>query len=254
MKTPELQRVRDEPLNGAATGAAPDPATAEHQSLTSVASQELVEADDSTRMAYSRLAMRLERDLLHEEHGASVLIMAADYDRVAIEASTELAWHFAEDLGRRVLLVDGSFGRNGLTKALGGDRAPGLQDILTSGAPMDAALRAAMRRTAHPAISFVACGSQQSAQRPAARAAALGQFLSVAAALCDFVLVQGPAVSRASRTLAFGPLVDATLLIALEGELSLSEIANAQTILNECGAERVGLVLGAPRARPGESA
>lgn len=249
MKNPELQRAVDAPDAGARDTEARHTGSAELLPRTPATSQVALDVEDSTRMAYSRLAMRLERDLLHDAHGASVLIMAADYERVAVEASTELAWHFAEDLGRRVLLVDGSFGRHGLSTALGGQHEAGLQDILSGHVALDSVVR----RTAHPAISFLPCGGQTATQGPAARAAALRQFLHNATSLCDFVLIQGPAVSRASRTLAFGPLVDAALLIALEGELPLSELSAAQTILTECGAERVGLVLGAARARPGDN-
>jgi Mrp family chromosome partitioning ATPase len=249
MKNPELPRAVDAPAGGAYDTKAPQTAPAQLLPRTSATRQAELDAEDSTRMAYSRLAMRLERDLLHDEHGASVLIMAADYERVAVEASTELAWHFAEDLGRRVLLVDGSFGHHGLSKALGGQHDAGLQDVLSGRVALDSAVR----RTAHPTISFLPCGGQTASQGPAARAAALRQFLHEATSLCDFVLIQGPAVSRASRTLAFGPLVDAALLIALEGELPLSDLSAAQAILTECGAERVGLVLGAARARPGDN-
>ena len=45
---------------------------------------------------------------------------------------------------------------------------------------------------------------------------------------CDFVLVQGATVTVAGRSLAFGPLVDAVLLVALEEKTHVSSLERAQ--------------------------
>lgn len=217
MKKPESQAPFDEPPRLAPEAREARGVLLDRAPRALEPAMDFADGDDNTRMAYSRLAMRLERDLSQGERGASVLIMAAHYERVAVEASTELAWHFAEDLGRTVLLVDGSFGRNGcLTKALGAVDEPGLLDILASEASRQ---RLACGRAPYRPSRHFLCAPRRAPgawYMPPARAGALRQFLAAACTMADFVLIQGPAVSRASRTLAFGPLVDAALLIALE--------------------------------------
>ena len=204
------------------------------------------ESSDSIT-GYSRLAIRLERDLSQIERGSSVLVMAADFDRVAVEMSTELAWHLAEDLGLKVLMVDGGFNESGLTKALGGNHKAGLTDLLAADKLTEELVSDSLLRTGHSRISFLPVGGLDNGKHAPARSSVLNDFLSITSSLADFVLIQGPAVDIATRTLAFGALVDAVLLITLEGELQVNRIEHARQILNDCGAERVGLVVGASR-------
>lgn len=203
----------------------------------------------STVTTYSRLAIRLQNDLRQEGRGSSVLVMPADFDRVAVEASTELAWHLAEDLGRRVLLVDGSFNHLGLTKALGGEEQPGLMELLASDSLCEAEILGSMRRTGHAGIAFIPVGQIDKVRLAPARSDIMRHFLALANGLVDFVVIQGPPVEQASRTLAFGSLVDAVLLVTLEGQLPIEDLVSAQQVLRECGVERVGLVIGTPRNR-----
>lgn len=204
---------------------------------------------DSTITAYSRLALRLEREIANDSRGSSLLVMAAEYDRVAVEAVTELAWHLAEDLGHKVLLVDGSFNDLGLTKALGGIASPGLMHLLAADELTEDLIQSMIRSTPHARISYVPVGFSDHSRMAPARARVLSNFLSIASGMADFILIQGPAVAKASRALAFGSLVDAVLLVTLEGESSLAKLGEAQQILSESGAERVGLLIGVSRSR-----
>lgn len=197
---------------------------------------------------YSRLAIRLEHDLSQNDRGSSVLVMAADFERVAVEATTELAWHLADDLGLRVILVDGSFNYSGLSKELDGEhKQPGMLDLLTLKTLSEEAILETMQPTSHDRIVFIPTGLGDNTESAPARSSRLKEFLSITNTMADFVLIQGPAVEEAKRTLAFGPLVDAVLLITLEGQLQVSKLEGAQKILSESGAEKVGLVIGTSR-------
>jgi len=196
---------------------------------------------------YSRLAIRLEHDLSQTQRGSNVLIMAADFERVAVESTTELAWHLAEDLGLRVLMVDASFNDSGLTKVLGGADKPGMMDLLTLKDLSEDAIIETMQSTSHERILFIPTGQGDQSGSAPARSSRLKEFLSIVNSMADFVLIQGPAVNEATRTLAFSPLVDAVLLITLEGQLEVSHLEDAQKILSDSGAEKVGLVIGVSR-------
>lgn len=199
---------------------------------------------------YSRLAVRLEHDLSQIDRGSSVLVLAADYDRVAVEMTTELAWHLAEDLGLRVLMVDGGFNSLGLSKALESIGKPGMREILRAESITEELIQKTLLPTAHKKISYIPVGQRSEDSSAPARSSVLREFLSITANMADFILIQGPAVEEATRTLAFGALVDAVLLITLEGHLQVNSLERAQQILNDCGAERVGLVIGASRNSP----
>lgn len=196
---------------------------------------------------YSRLAIRLERDLSQKDRGSSILVMPADFDRVAVESVTELAWHFAEDLGLKVLLVDGGFNNLGLTKALGGAGKLGMIDLLAAGNMSEEVIQETILPTANENISFIPVGRHELDWLANVRSGMLGDFLYTTSRMADFVLIQGPAVEDATRTLAFGALVDAVLLITLEGQLQVNKLERAKQILSDCGADRVGLVIGASR-------
>ena len=203
---------------------------------------------DSTYTSYSRLALRLERELAEGDRGSTLLMMAAEYDRVAVESITELAWHLAEDLGHTVLLIDGGFNTLGLTKELGGKECSGLTDLLSSEDLREELVRSAIRETQHARISFIPTGQAHSSRRTAVRGTLINELLEIVSGMADFVLIQGPAVEKASRTLAFSSLVDAVLLVTLEGESSFEELNVSRKILTESGAERIGLVVGVSRS------
>lgn len=213
------------------------------------------EAGDSAAASYSRLALRLERDLALQDRGRSVLIAAVDDDAVGVEAVTELAWYLAEALGRTVLLVDGTFNVGALSTAFGIGDVPGLMDLL--GAPvLDATtLRAHVQPTQHEDIALLPRGHGDNGRMIPARSEALRLLLEVGCETFDFVLVQGSLLNASSRSMAFGSRVDAALLVAVDGRSSVQEVERAQAILNDSGAERVGLVLASsPQGRSGGEA
>lgn len=201
--------------------------------------------------AYSRLALRLERDLQSAEHGPSVLIASADDDQVGVEATTELAWYLAEELGHTVLLVDGTFGLCTLSNAFGTGSRPGLMELLGARSIDEDTVRRAALPTQHDAIFLLPRGHGDNGRLIPARSDAIRLVLESACRAYDFVLVQGSVVDETSRSVAFGAFVDAALLVAVEGKSSVEAVRRGHRILNECGAERVGLVLAS--AQPGRA-
>ncbi len=209
----------------------------------------VVDSGTSTSTAYSRLAHRLERELAQEGRGSTLLMMAAEYDRIAVESIAELGWHLADDLGYKVLLVDGGFNAMGLTRDLGGKDCIGLTDLLASDDLSEDLVQSTIRTTPHSRVFHIPVGQDQSNRlTPVGGGKSMSHFLSIASGIADFVLIQGPAVAKASRTLAFASLVDAVLLVTLEGESSFSKLNESQKILTESGAERIGLVVGVSRS------
>lgn len=201
----------------------------------------LVETTDQSAGSYSLLALRLERDLARQGRGHSILVTAADDDSVGVEATVELAWCLAEELGHSVLLVDGAFDLRALSSALGLAGKPGLAELLDAPTQSHAMLQACVQPTGHERIAVLPHGGDCGIT---IRAEAIRRLLAAACEHYDFVLVQGSLLIDGSRSMAFGSLVDAALLLAVEERSTLEDVARGQRLLNDCGARRVALVLG----------
>src|SRR5258706_13264330 len=109
--------------------------------------------------SFSLLALRLERDLPRQDKGHSILIAAANDDAVGVEATVELAWCLAEELGRSVLIVDGAFHTRALSAALGLGDKPGVAEFLEGAAQTHATLQAIAQPTQHQPVSVLAHGN-----------------------------------------------------------------------------------------------
>lgn len=201
----------------------------------------LRETTDQSAGSYSLLALRLERDLSRQGRGRSILITAADDDAVGIEATVELAWCLAEELGHNVLMVDGTFDAGTLSDTLGFGDKVGLAELLDAPAQNHAMLQARLQPTRHERIAILPHGGDRGVT---IRAEAIRALLASACEHFDFVLIQGSLLIDGGRSLAFGSLVDAALLLAVEGKSTLDDVAQGQRLLNDCGARRVALVLG----------
>lgn len=196
--------------------------------------------------SYSELALRLESDLPEGRRGCSIMLAAATDESVAVSATADLGWHLAEELGREVLLVDGSFGDHGLSRVLGNGTGPGLMSLIADAEldNLDAeTVWAATRPTRHPDVRFIGRGYGDNGRLVAARPELLRRFLVAATELSDYVLIQCAPVLQPGRSLAFGGLVDAALVVALEHQTRVDELERANVLLSACGARRVGLVL-----------
>jgi len=201
----------------------------------------LVDNKDHSAGSYSLLALRLERDLPRQGRGRSILIAATDDDTVGVEATVELAWCLAEELGHSVLLVDGAFDVRALSAALGLAEKAGLAELLDAPARNHPMLQAIVQPTLHERIAVLTHGSD--AGDRATRVEAIRQLLAAACGHYDFVLVQGSILVEGSRSMAFSSLVDAALLVAVEEKSTLDHVTRGQRLLNDCGATRVALVL-----------
>ena len=210
----------------------------------------LDEAKDQSAGSYGLLALRLERDLTRQGRGRSVLITAADDDSVGVEATVELAWSLAEELGHSVLMVDAAFQVRALSVSLGlGDKV-GLTELLDAPAQNLSALQLRVQPTRHDRVAVLPHGADRDV---AIRAESIRGLLATACDHYDFVLVHGTLLVDGERSLAFGELVDAALLLAVENRSTIDDVARGQRLLNDCGARRVALVLGSqPRMRVAE--
>lgn len=197
----------------------------------------------------SLLALRLRADLQPQAQGRSLLVTAAAADDAGLELTLQLAWCLAEELGHRVLLVDGAFGDRRLSESLGLGQAAGLAECIDAAPDTESRLPELTQATRHARISVLPQGNPAGAIT--VREQSIQQLLSLGCQQHDFVLVYSSLGADVSRSLTFCSGVDAALLLALEEETTWDQITRAQRLLDDCGARRVALVLAqAPSPRP----
>lgn len=200
--------------------------------------------DDSDRRGTaSQLALRLDRELANEHRACTVFIAGTDDDTAGAEACAELGLTLAEEYGRSVLIVDATFGKQGIGAMLGDGSAPGLVDLLEKDDFGTHQLRALCQPTVNELVSWLPAGQRSNGHVASMHAKRLRAFLDVASETSDFVLVQGANVIAGGRSLAFVSLCDAALVVVLEGKTRVERIEQARDILLDCGGSRVGLVL-----------
>ena len=81
-------------------------------------------------LSYRYLARQIETDLPVTDGGRTVLISSTVPLELSNEACLMFAHFLATELGRRVLLIDGTFGDQGVGSALGHAGAPGFVDTI----------------------------------------------------------------------------------------------------------------------------
>lgn len=199
--------------------------------------------DLERRSTASQLALRLDRQLASEERACTIFIAGADDDRAGAEACAELALSLAEEYGRSVLVVDATFGNQGIGSLLGDAAAPGLIELLEGDILERQQIRAMTLPTVNELVSWLPAGQRLNGHIASAPSKRLRGFMEVAGETADFVLVQGASVVTGGRSLAFVSLCDAALVVVLEGKTRVERIEHARDILQDCGASRVGLVL-----------
>lgn len=200
--------------------------------------------EPSREQMYVRLAVQLELERPAGKRAKSILLTSPRSEHVIRETAMELAYTVAEEMGRRVLLIDADFGLRS------GAGTPGLTDLLVQGVE---GLTTAVRATSHERLFMLSAGSRELT----AASLAAGRHRELIARACDAyesVIVIGAPVLREAKWLMLAPLVDHSLLLAVEGRTHVSELDASLRVLSDCKAAGVGVVLTSepPRARLAE--
>ena len=180
---------------------------------------------------YVRLAIQLELERQAGQPGKRILLTSPESEALIRDAGEEFACILAQELGQRVLLVEAGSG--------GGCAGPGLTELLLEG---PAGLDRVVRATSHEHVFLLPAGSPDLAPRALA-AARHAEVIASACSLYDCViLLAGPALTD-PKSLVFAPLVDHTLLLALDARTYVSELDASLQALADRRAVGVGVVL-----------
>jgi tyrosine-protein kinase Etk/Wzc len=149
--------------------------------------------------------------------------------------------------GKRVLLVDSDMRRGLLHHHLGGERGPGLSDVLQGTLRPDEVIRA----TRFEGVDFLACGRQVPSPSDLLSSSKLEALLSRLASGYDVVLLDGPPILSASDALRLAGVAGTTFLVARQGITGVGELRESSRQLAKIGLPVRGVIVNGLRARPG---
>jgi len=152
--------------------------------------------------------------------------------------TANLAVTFA-DAGRRTLLVDGDLRRGTQHRLLGGERRPGLTDVLRG----DVSLEAAMRTTGYEALTLIPCGVRTSDAPELLGSAKMPELLARLRGDYDVILVDSPPLGAGIDPFVLGTLTGNLLLVLRTGVSHREVMAAKLEVLRRLPVRLLGAVL-----------
>ena len=178
--------------------------------------------------------------------GARVLVAGAAAEPDSTRVVAGLGMAFAE-AGRSVVLVDANLWRPQLGALLGIPAADGLAEVLLDGLDVEDALQ---RLEDQPRIEVLPAGGPVLPASDVLGDRRLAGVLDALAARAGVVIVNAPALGRATDAAVLAPVATAVLVVARLGSTRARELDAAVRELRAVGAELAGLVTVRPaRAR-----
>ena len=171
-----------------------------------------------------------------------VLTSAAPNEGKTTVASN-LALAIAEITGN-VLLIDGDMRKPRLQTIFGADNRQGLLDILASPEPPDAQqIDKLIRPTSVPGLYFLPSGLAGGRVSNALYSRNLPQFLSIARARFDTILIDAPPVLQIPDARLLSRLADGVILVVRSGQTTRGMAQEARQRLIEDGSNVLGTLL-----------
>lgn len=180
--------------------------------------------------SYRYLARQIEADLPAGERSRCIAVGSPASMRMNTESLLMFAYFLQDELGCRVLLVDGTFSAEGVGAALGHSDAPGFLDLLYNG---NYALDKAILPTSRRNISLLPAGRPPKDGFLPLRAEHIDPLLGALRERFDYVLIQQGSLLKDTRHLVLAGATDLALLLVEEGVTRVSEMEDCQTLLRD---------------------
>ncbi len=161
--------------------------------------------------------------------------------RTTVSANLGVVW--AEELGQRVLLIDGDFGHAGLASLFAVQDEPGLADLLLEArsGSIEEALLSAVRPSGVPRLEILPFGRESAHLGQLLASEWMEPFLEYLPRAYSRVLVDFPPVTTPEDAQAMGRIADRTLVVVRAGKTDRKAVRQCLAWLD---AARRGNVLG----------
>ena len=190
-------------------------------------------------ISYRFLAHQIADKFEGSESRPCIVFSAADSGGLGSDTSLMVALFLHEELGSKVLLVDGSFTAGGITERVGLTAEAGLSEYLDD---PGRDLSDYIKPTASSGVFVLPAGraSHKITRPPGGQAVRsildeLTQF--------DYILIQQGSIAEDTRYLAFAQSADLVLLYCEEGATLVSNYEASRNILREYEIQNVGVIL-----------
>jgi succinoglycan biosynthesis transport protein ExoP len=208
----------------------------------------VVRDDPSSRLADSFRKLRVSVQFALPGGAArSVVVTGPQPGAGATTVAANLAAAVAE-AGRQVILVDGNLRDPALSTLLGMESGPGLRDVLTGDAELDAALRPG----GQSGLRVLPAGRAADQPGIAPGGSAVVRLLERLEAQADVVIIDAPAVLPYSEAAEFAAIADGVLLVVRYATTGIDEVQQARITLSQVRSKLLGAVINAvPGRDPG---
>lgn len=199
----------------------------------------------SAAVLWSRfLARQIATDLPSADGGRIVLLSSSIPQASSNEAVLMFAHAMVEELGHRVLLVDGTFSDAGVGTVLARTGDAGLFDFVRDPGRAVADL---IKPTTRQNIDILPVGRTHSGELHTAETARVMSLYEQLKKRFDYVLVQQGPIILDPRYLVFAAKADVVLVLVEEGVTQISELDRCLDTFSSHQVTNVRLVLCAPR-------
>lgn len=147
--------------------------------------------------------------------------------------------HVVAEAGQRVMVVDGDLRRGHLHQSLGGDRSPGLSEVLAG----DAKWTEVVRRSVMPGVDFLAGGRRPPNPSILFERERFGRLVAELAAAYDLVLIDTPPILAVTDAALAAAHASVALCVLRAGSHPLREISAALRRFAHGGVRIDGFVL-----------
>jgi Mrp family chromosome partitioning ATPase len=194
---------------------------------------------------YRRVALQLHHDLPRPDHSRSALVVTASASPLSARVSLTLASCLAEELGRRVLVIDACPRRPELNLLLGTGESPGFADLLCEA---ECRFDDFVLPTTQENVFFLPAGRHRGFTIMGRREK-FEELLRKAESEYEFLLIAGGPVLNETLPLVLTPSVGFVLLAIVENETTVDELEEAQEALHRNRPRNIGLILTTPIGR-----
>ncbi|MFL9921020.1 GNVR domain-containing protein [Paraburkholderia fungorum] len=149
--------------------------------------------------------------------------------------------------GKRVLLVDADLHRGHLHQHIGGERDPGLSDLIRGTCGLDGAIRS----NALPGVDFIPTGTSSPNATDLLASRKADATLARLADEYDVVLLDAAPLISTDAALHLANLAGTTFLVVRQGVTGMGELREATRKLERIGLAVRGVVVNGLRLRPG---
>lgn len=193
--------------------------------------------------SYRYLARQIEADLPHADGAKTILVSSPAPLELSNETFLMFSYFMRDELGCRILLVDGTLREGGVGARLGYSGAPGFLDLVYgNGYRVGELIRPTQRR----GISVLPAGRTPRDQLLPIQSGKVSEIIHEAQSDFDYVLFQQASILEDSRYLRCTDGADLVLLLVEEGVTLLDEIDRCRKVFRDHQISNVRLVLSTP--------